>query len=352
MIKILHSGDWHMDSPVVGLGASQREQLRRNLLEVPGKLAALCHRVQADIVLLTGDLFDGAYTQSGYRAVFDALKEMAVPVFISPGNHDFVSPESPWMRELWPENVHIFKKNQIESVWIPQLNCRVYGAGFTEMDCPALLEGFQATEGEVALGCFHGDPTLAGSPYNPISRQQVAASGLDYLALGHIHKADAFRANKTLCAWSGCPMGTGYDEEGIKGAWVVTVEEEAAAEFVTLNFPRFYDVTVSADSDLSEVLPAVSNDDFYRITFAGEGEKPDLEALKTRYRAFPNLELRDKTVPPVDLWTGAGEDSFEGLYFGMLKQQLEMASEEEKEKILLAAKISRQILAGEEVALP
>ena len=53
----------------------------------------------------------------------------------------------------------------------------------------------------------------------------------------------------------------------------------------------------------------------------------------------------------MDIWAGAGEDSFEGVYFGMLRDALESAKEE-KETILLAAKLSRQLLEGQEVKLP
>ena len=51
-------------------------------------------------------------------------------------------------------------------------------------------------------------------------------------------------------------------------------------------------------------------------------------------------------------WENAGEDHFEGMYFGILKQMLDIADEEEKSRILLAAKLSRQILDGQEVVLP
>ena len=47
-----------------------------------------------------------------------------------------------------------------------------------------------------------------------------------------------------------------------------------------------------------------------------------------------------------------GKDSFEGVYFGLLKQALDNAPEEEKQEILLAAKLSRSLLEGEEVVLP
>ena len=35
----------------------------------------------------------------------------------------------------------------MENVALPQLDCKVYGAGYEAMECPALLKGFKA-EGE------------------------------------------------------------------------------------------------------------------------------------------------------------------------------------------------------------
>ena len=349
-MKLLHSGDWHLDSPLQGRSESQASLLRGELLKIPEKLCALCKEERCDLVLLSGDLFDGAYTQATYRVVYDALERMGVPVFIAPGNHDFISPDSPYEKESWPENVHIFKKQQVQWVDVPHLGLRVYGGGFESMDCESLLEDVRA-EG-LAVGVFHGDPTQVNSPYNPVTKAQVAASGLAYLALGHVHKADAFQAGNTLCAWPGCPVGRGWDEEGEKGALIVSLEETAQIKFVPLDTPKFYDLRVDFSRGIGSVLPAIPGDDFYRITLTGEAEQADLESLRAEFSAFPNLVLRDETRKPVDPWENAGEDHFEGMYFGILKQMLDTADEEEKSRILLAAKLSRQILDGQEVVLP
>ena len=350
MTKILHSGDWHLDSPLQGRTPEQGNLLRAELAKIPERLADLCKEENCDLVLLSGDLFDSTYTRDSYRTVFDALQRMAVPVFITPGNHDFISPESPYEKELWPENVHIFKKQQVEWVDIPALSLRVYGAGFQSMDCPALLEDFRA-EGN-AVGIFHGDPTQLNSPYNPVTKHQVMSSGLRYLALGHVHKGDGFWAGDTLCAWPGCPMGRGWDEQGDKGALIVTLTDKTEIRFVPLGAPRFHDISVDAEAGVASVLPAVANDDFYRVTLTGEAETVDLAALQAEFSQFPNLVLRDQTRRPVDLWKSLGEDSFEGVYFGMLKEALVHADPQIQEQILLAAKLSRQILDGQEVALP
>ena len=328
------------------------EALRQGLAAVPGQIFELVREEQCDLVLLAGDLFDGAYTPHTYQNLYDVLKAIAVPVFITPGNHDFCGSDSPWIKELWPENVHIFKSNRIESVVLPALDCRVYGAGFESMDCPALLQNFRADCREkYAIGIFHGDPTQIGSPYNPITKAQVLASNLDYLALGHIHKADSFVAGKTLCAWPGCPMGRGYDEPGEKGVYIVELGDAVSLRFHPLDTPRFYDLQAEPNA-LGSLLPPVGNENYYRVTLTGCCEAPDLEKLQAEYAHLPNLVLRDKTTRPVDIWGSLGEDSFEGVYFGLLRQAMESADEEEKQELLLAARLSRQLLEGQEVVLP
>lgn len=357
MIKILHSADWHLDSPLQGHAPQQSAFLRRALLALPGKVVSLCRTQGCDLLLLSGDVFDGRCSEESYRAVYDALEEAAVPVFISPGNHDPLGSDSPWQTRLWPANVHIFTKNQPDSVAIPHLDCRVYGAGFTGMDCPGLLEGFQAQQLErYAIGVFHGDPTQISSNYCPITAQQVQLSQLDYLALGHIHKGDSFRQGSTLCAWPGCPMGRGYDESGEKGVLLVTIDDTAQAQFIPLDTPRFHDLQVTAGEDplqtLRSVLPAVGNEDFYRITFTGTSAGMDVPALQQLLPQFPNLVLRDRTTTPVDIWGSADEDTFEGMYFKLLKDALDTPDQQVRETVLLAARLSRQILDGQEVVLP
>ena len=106
-MKILHTGDWHLDSPLQG----HELELRQTLGKIPEKILEVCQKEACDLVLLSGDLFDGAYSVHTYRVLYTALAEMAVPVFMSPGNHDFCGSDSPWKKEIWPENVHIFQSN-------------------------------------------------------------------------------------------------------------------------------------------------------------------------------------------------------------------------------------------------
>ena len=314
-------------------------------MKIPGKIADICRRESCELVLLAGDIFDGPATRESILRLRAALEEMAVPVFISPGNHDFVAPGSPWLEETWPKNVHIFRGG-LGSVCLPELDCRVYGAGYTAMDCPGLLEGFRA-EGEESfcVAVLHADAGNVRSPYCPVTAAQVRDSGLDYLALGHIHKVGAFRSGSTLCAWPGCPMGRGWDETGEKGVYVAELGTEAEIRFVSLDGPRFFEREVDCDeTSLQELQLGGSVRDLVRLTLTGsDGE--DASQLRKR---FPNLTLRDLRTPAADLWEKAGEDTLEGIYFRLLREKLES----EGEIARLAAEISRKLLDGREVVLP
>lgn len=354
-MKLLHAADLHLDSPFTG--QPEGAALKKALLKIPGQLARLCRREGCQLVLLAGDLFDGPWTRESLEALQDALEEMGVPVFISPGNHDFCGPSSPYLGQVWPENVHIFTSPSITSVVLPELDCKIYGAGYDGIDCPPLLEGFRA-EGEERyhIALLHADPGQAASPYCPVTAPQVRESALDYLALGHIHKAGSFRAGQTLCAWPGCAMGRGWDEPGEKGVLIVTLDGTAQARAVPLEGPRFHHLQVEAGDDpqtaLGTVLPALGNGDYYRVELTGEAEKVELPTLCAAFSRFPHLELVDRTVPPLDIWRCTDEDTLEGVYFRSLRAAMEGADPEERRVLELAARICRQILDGREVTLP
>ena len=344
-ITILHSADWHLDAPFSSFPEEQRQFLRQQQRLLPGKLAELARQEGCDLVLLAGDLFDGNPGRESIEALKQGLADCGVPVFISPGNHDFVCDTSPWVTESWPENVRIFRGG-LEAVSLPQLDLKIYGAGYQSMDCPPLLEHFTA-EGEERwkIGLLHADPTGKRSPYCPITTAQVRGSGLNSLALGHIHKAGFFQAGDTLCAWPGCPMGRGWDETGERTAYLVTLGQPSRLREVQLDTLRFYDREAEL-TQLEDILPGSESADFYRVTLTGWG-KPDVRELYRKFSHLPHLEFRDETMDPDSLWEGAGEDSLQGAYFALLKQAAETDP-----NARLAAEISRKLLAGKEVRLP
>lgn len=357
MIKILHTADWHIDAPLRNFTDLQRRELRSSLLELPGKIADLCLREGCDLVLLAGDVFDGPYTREGYEAVYRALERMEVPVFIAPGNHDPYRELSPWVRESWPDNVYLFKRQELTSFCIRELDCRIFGAAYTGENCPALLEDFRAecTESH-ALLVLHADPTNPRSPYCPVTAAQVREAGLDYAALGHIHAMGKFEAGGGMCAWPGCPMGKGFDETGTKGVFIAELDDSIHLRFLPLDVPRFYDYRLDISGDplgaVEALLPPGGSRDHFRIRLTGEMHPEELDLLNDWLRGYPNLTILDETVSPGNVWATAGDDSLEGIFFRILRDGTRDADPATVRQLELAARIGRKILDGREVELP
>jgi len=375
-VKLLHSSDFHLDSPLSGLPPEKSALRRRELREIPARLAALAKEEQVDLVLLPGDLFDGArvYPET-VRALAQALGDMAVPVFIAPGNHDYYSEKSPYA-DPWPGNVHIFTDSQLQAFELPTLHCVVHGCAFTtphREDDP--LAGFTIPEdGKLHLLCVHGEVGLAGS-YAPIDPKSLEHSGASYAALGHVHTANSGKTGGTLWAYPGCPEGRGFDELGPKGALVVSFDEPArmavtspdgppmepldlgiqpvAAKFVPICRRQYRIETVEAET-FTDSLPQVECPDLVRFLLAGESRFPlDINALTSLAAPhFFHVELQDRTTLPADLWARADEDSLTGLFLREMHTRLDGAEEGERDKLLLAARFGLAALEGGEDVRP
>ena len=173
--------------------------------ELPAKLAELCRVHGCDALLLAGDVFDGeSVAPETVEALLAAFAACPCPVFLAPGNHDPLSAASPYRTERWPENVHIFTSRAISSVELPEQHCRVFGAGFESAYGSALLDGFSAPQdGWTNVMVLHGDTLNPNSPYNAVTKEQIASSGLRYLALGHIHQSSGLlRAGHTCLLYT------------------------------------------------------------------------------------------------------------------------------------------------------
>lgn len=230
MPKIVHAADFHLDSAFGGLPTEKARERRRESRELTGRLARLVLEEKAEVLLLSGDLFDGERVfPETLEQLGDVLASLPCPVFIAPGNHDPYTAISPYALRRWPENVHIFRSEELEAVVLPDLNCVVHGAAFTSRGrTDQVLAGFAAPrDGRTHLLCLHGDVGAPGSAYGPVLREQLAASGLHYAALGHIHQYSGVQRDGNTCwAYPGCPEGRGFDELGDKGVLSGTADRE------------------------------------------------------------------------------------------------------------------------------
>ena len=337
-VKILHAADLHLDSAFGGLPLEKARERRRESRNLVDRLADLALAEKVDLVLLAGDLFDGERvfpeTLERLRA---ALARMACPVFIAPGNRDPYTPRSPYALHPWPDNVCIFREEGLSSVALPELGCVVHGAAFTapERTAPALAGRTVPEDGLAHILCLHGDMASPASRYGPISLEQAASSGADYLALGHIHQCSGLRREgDVFWAYPGCPEGRGFGEPGDRGVLVGTVEPgRTSLRFAPLCARRYWvleaDVTDRSPREaLEAVMPDTAERDVCRVLFTGasDGQGVDLPMVESMFQdRFYALELRDRTYPAQSLWEGAGEDSLRGMFLREMKRHYDGA---------------------------
>lgn len=243
-VRILHAADLHLDSPFEALTLAQAAQRRREQRDLLRALPELARTHGAQIILLAGDLLDSAspYPETA-KALAETFDGCGAEVFLAPGNHDYYSAGAPYARLTFPENVHIFRSPRIEAVTLPELGVRVWGAAFTDSRCPGLLRGFSVPKqaGLLDVLCLHGEVGNPASAYDPVSAAELAASGLDYAAFGHVHRFGGVqRAGGTVYAWPGCMEGRGFDETGEKGVLLVDVAAgDVQARFVPVPGRRY-----------------------------------------------------------------------------------------------------------------
>ncbi len=361
MVRILHAADFHLDSAFGALTTEQAAARRRESRENLMRLVDYANDHQAQLMLLSGDLFDSksVYTQTGEVLVAE-LARFRGEVVIAPGNHDYYSERSAYAKILWPENVHIFKRNIMENIAFPQYGCVVHGAAFVREDAEALsLDKLTAEDGMVHIGVLHGDVGSKDSRYRPISADQIAKSGLDYLALGHVHGfSGVLQAGKTAYAYPGCLEGRGFDELGDKGFLFGEVDRENVnLRFVPFAKRRYQILSVNVtDSEnpteaVCRQLPLRTEDDIYRILLIGESNEPICadkiqEELTER---FYHLEVRDQTRLRQDLWARCDDDTLRGLFLRQMREKYDAATDEvQRKKIEMAVRFGLNAMDNRE----
>ena len=345
-IKILHCADMHLDSPFEGLASGKASLRRREQRELLHRLVDLAHSENVDLMLLSGDLLDSdnTYYETG-EELNQCLRGLSIPVFITPGNHDYYSPKSPYAMLKLPSNVYVFSKNEMEYVPLPQLGLKVYGAAFTEKRSGPLLQGFTAEreEGTLNILCIHGEVCVKDSNYNPISLEDIENSGMDYIALGHIHKASGLlKAGETWYSWPGCPEGRGFDETGEKTVNIIRLsKDKCELETRSVAARRYESVKLDVTGidpllAIHTSLPDDTMQDIYRITLTGEAEcNCDINRLRSNLEEmFFELQIRDETRMFRRLWDYAGEDSLRGLFLKKLKEEYDSVKDEKQKNTI------------------
>jgi DNA repair exonuclease SbcCD nuclease subunit len=269
--RFVHAADLHLDTPFEGVervDARVAALLRDASLGALESLVDLALDRDAAFVLVAGDVYDGAdrgvRAQLAFRHAVDRLHRAGIETLVVHGNHDPVVDGWSAVR-AWPSGVHVFGHAGVERRRIErdgELLAVVHGMSYAHRDTPANLALRFARSDDAALqiGLLHANVgDLANPAYSPCTVADLAATGLDYWALGHVHLHAIVHGGQPWVVYPGALQGRSSHagERGAKGACVVEVEDGAVVEVqhVPLDRVRFAapDVAIDGVADLPEL---------------------------------------------------------------------------------------------------
>lgn len=277
MITFIHAADLHLDTPFSGLERTSKE-LASKLREAPFEsLANIVDKAIAegvDFVLLAGDLYNTEHINIKAQSLFveqlERLNQAEIPVFLTRGNHDYLTEDTKTLSLPLPNNVFTYTAEVTTHQITTKNNQRVAVTGFSydsKWIFERKIEEYPTRQSNVDLqiGILHGSLDrleTTEATYAPFTINELQSKQYDYWALGHIHKRQQISDNP-LAIYPGNIQGLHKNETGPKGAMLVkwspreiTTEFFKTAPVVWQNIK----VDISGIERLSELLKTVQGE--------------------------------------------------------------------------------------------
>jgi DNA repair exonuclease SbcCD nuclease subunit len=206
-----------------------------------------------------------------------------------------------------------------------------------------------------------------------VTRAEIEASGLDYLALGHWHSAQQGKAGGTTYAYSGAPEPVAVTQDGAGKVLLIALDEVAGVRTVTIEErtvgrTRFEKLDVDASTladqpELVRLLAARADPDLVldvRLT----GVRPDeldvsTDEVEDQLKgSFLKVRVRDASVPALTKGNLPSPDTIPGAFIRDVEGRIAELEAEGSEPAIAEAtelrdvlRLGRLLLAGHEVTL-
>jgi len=256
-MKLIHTSDWHLGHTLYGY---DRTEEQRSMLE---QMEQMVTEQRPDALLVSGDVFHTTTPSAAVQQMFvetmvrihSALPEMHIVV--TAGNHDSASRHevfrTPW-RSLKVHAIgNVSRENPKECiididgkgyvVAVPYINEHYITDDFFANLMSAVEE--RNTDGLPV--CMMAHTTVTGSDFaGHDNATEFTAGGIDacplerfgnyydYLALGHIHKAQTLHGSDGKARYSGTPLPVSFDEGDKHSVTLVEMERHGEKPTLTL----------------------------------------------------------------------------------------------------------------------
>lgn len=396
MLRIIHTADVHLGARHDDLGEQAAAQRERQFAAFVATIdLAIAEKV--DLLLIAGDLFDSnVQPRRSVERVAAQLKRLVgakVRTVVLPGTHDAYdrssiyraydlkglagsAPDDDWVTVLTPERPRIH---------ISSCDVVVHGPVFPTKRAPHSplrdidVAGNQA-KAKWHIGMVHGAVAIPGKTDRDdvvITTEEIGASGLDYLALGHWHSAQQSKAGAVTYAYAGAPEPVAVDQDRAGKVLHVELEESNGGRTIAISDrqvgrTRFEKLDLDAagittQPALVDSLTRKGNPDLV-LDIRIVGVRPDeldlrpeeIEAalapafLKVRVRDLSMPALTDGALPSADTIAGAFIRDLEARIAELEATPADEAAGDpaaEAAELRDALRLGRLLLAGHEVSL-
>ena len=254
-MKIIHTSDWHLGQNLYGYDRTQEQSLALQQIE------DLVRQETPDALVVSGDIYDTAQPSSAVQTLFTGavmrmhLASPRTAIIITAGNHDSGSKHE-ISRVLWEtQNVHMIgtinKEDTLEQIIelpgtgfiiaVPYSSERHIPEGFwqglldevesrNEAGLPVVLSAHLTVS-----GCdFQGHENARDFSVGGIDALELEdlGTGYDYVALGHIHRAQTIEGSGGRVRYSGTPVPVSFDENYAHTVSVVEIVSHGAVPVI------------------------------------------------------------------------------------------------------------------------
>ena len=367
VLKFLHCGDIHLDTPFTGLSPEKSDERRKGLRESFCKMMDYVRGAGINYVLMSGDLFESeCATGSTAELLIGEFRSSPNTKFIiAPGKHDAYENNLIYATNRLPSNCYIFKSDKIDRFDFAEDKVVIYGWAFLGDSIVAspLYDRRVGDSSMINIVCGYADlDGPVGSTLCPVSTADLKSFGADYYAFGSRHEGGELGSfGSSMYGYSGALESIGFDEPGIGGAKLITVkykDGEMSMDAKNLTFGKIVfkkeTVDITGVDTGSEVVSRVSSlisekkygpETALYLEFTGNIDPRFIIPKNLGSDAFElySFEIKDKTLPLYNTESFKRDMSIKGELYRQLLPMLHSENEEER---LLAARAFREGLAA------
>jgi DNA repair exonuclease SbcCD nuclease subunit len=393
MLRIIHTADVHLGARHDDLGEQAAAQRERQFAAFKATVdLALEERV--DLFLIAGDLFDSNVqprrSVERVAAELRRLVEARIRTVMIPGTHDCYDRASIYRAydlatmtmgqagAATPGGMITVLDPDRSAVHLSALDATVHARVFGTKRAPysPLRDPLVTGDGPSVtwrIGLLHGSISIPGRTEHDevvVTTDEIARSGLDYLALGHWHSTQQGKAGPVAYAYSGAPEAVALHQDGAGKALLVELDQRDGQRSVSIverqvgrtRFERLdIDAAVVADQPaLIGQLAARADPDLVLDARLVGVRRDDLDLDPGEIEAalapsFLKVRVRDASMPALTDGPLPSADTIAGAFIRDLEARIaeleRTGATDEAAEQRDALRLGRLLLAGHEVAL-